>query len=280
MHATIVNVYEKEALLNKTSWTIFGVITICIFAVLITVANSNKINVNNIDEKNIISAQPDSGNIGDHVYGKTDSKVVFIEYADFQCSGCGLAYPSIHNIVEKYKDKITYIFRNYPLPSIHPNAKSASAAAEAAGFQGKYWEMHSKLFQSQDDWSLLSGDKLIEKYISYAKDLGLDTAKFNADMPSKEIAQKIDFDTAIGRKVSIGATPSFFVNGVQFDFTTSEFKNKGWDDIAKKIEDKLNEELKKVGDTPLSSSSSPTGSSPTGTDESSTSLENSTEITQ
>jgi len=89
------------------------------------------------------------------VLGNENSKVILINYGDFQCSGCAGVHPIVKNITEKYKDKIKFIFRNFIL-SYHTNAKAAAAAAEAAGLQGKYWEMHDLIYESQPSWESLN----------------------------------------------------------------------------------------------------------------------------
>jgi protein-disulfide isomerase len=175
--------------------------------------SSSNINVSQIDASKLQVASNESGMIADHVYSKADSNVVLIEYGDFQCPACGSQNPKIMKIAEDYKDKITFIFRNYPLTLIHANAKASAGAAEAAGLQGKYWEMHELLYKNQSDWQSLSSDERAKKFISYAEELKLDVEKFKADTESDVITKKINFDTALGKKINVSGTPTFVLNG-------------------------------------------------------------------
>ncbi|MFZ2125702.1 MAG: thioredoxin domain-containing protein [Candidatus Saccharimonadales bacterium] len=212
--------------MSKKAWIIFAVLTIGIFALLVVCSNSTKVNISSIDENAIQVGNAQNGNIADHVFGKIDSKVTLIEYGDYQCPGCGAEHVLVKAILDTYKDKIRYVFRNFPLTSIHPNAKAASATVEAAGLQNKYWEMHNKVYEAQSAWvNLLAGER-DSLFTTYAKDLGLDMDKFKTDIVSKEINNKINYDTAIARKLNINGTPSFYLNG-------TAIKGETWGDDAK-----------------------------------------------
>lgn len=200
--------------MSRNAWIIFAVICVAVLGGLVALSQKDKVDVSGVDHTKIQAASANSGNIADHVFGKTDSKVVLIEYGDFQCPFCGDAYPQVKDITDTYKDKITFIFRNYPLATMHPNAKAAAAAAEAAGLQGKYWEMHDKLYKSQSDWSSLSTDKRTDMFVTYAKEIGVkDLDKFKTDMAGNNVNKKINFDLALGNKVGITGTPTFFLDG-------------------------------------------------------------------
>src|SRR5690349_8292607 len=127
--------------MNKLKWVIFTVIVLSIFGGIIWVSKSQNTVAFDGDATKIITQAP----IGDHVLGTEAQKVVLIEYGDFQCPGCGSMYPTVHELTEKYKDKLTFIFRNLPLTTLHPNALAAATAAEAAGLQGKFYEMYDML---------------------------------------------------------------------------------------------------------------------------------------
>jgi len=182
---------------------------------LIFLSNKDKVNVDNVTTGVVQAASTQTGNIADHVFGNAKSKVVMIEYGDFQCPGCGSAYPIITPLTEKYKDQIAFIFRNFPLTQLHPNAMTAAAAAEAAGLQGKYWEMHNKLYENQSAWSSLSTNTRVDFFVSYAKSLGLNTTTFQSDLTGTAISQKIGYDQALGRKDGVTGTPTFFFDGKQ-----------------------------------------------------------------
>ena len=200
--------------MNKKTWIIFGVVCVVVLGGLIMLSRKDQPNVSNIDQTKIQTATTANGNIADHVYGLTKSKATLIEYGDFQCPYCGEAYPQVKSITTDYKAKITFVFRNYPLSSMHPNAKAAAAAAEAAGLQGKYWDMHDKLYTTQSDWDNLTTDKRTSAFVSYAKAVGVkDLNKFKTDMASDNVNQKINFDLALGNKFGVTGTPTFELNG-------------------------------------------------------------------
>jgi protein-disulfide isomerase len=209
--------------MNKIAWIIFGAATVLLITGLIVWSRITNpgVNVSAVDTNGIIAASSENGNIGDHVFGVTDSKAVLIEYGDFQCPSCGKAHPQVKAVTEEYKDKMTFIFRNFPLTSIHPNAKAAAAAVEAAGLQGKYWEMHNLVFESQSDWNALTGTERTDAFANYAVSLGLDKTKFVSDMAGSAINSKIVFDQAIGKKLNVNATPTFYFNGTKLDEATS-----------------------------------------------------------
>ncbi|MFA6076437.1 MAG: thioredoxin domain-containing protein [Negativicutes bacterium] len=168
-------------------------------------------------QKNTDSNTGNSGNSQptSHIQVQGKSGVVLIEYGDFQCPACGQYYPLVKELVEKYKDQITFQFRNFPLIQIHPNAMVAHRAAEAADKQGKFWEMFDKIYQTQDQWS--SGSNAGTIFESFAAELGLDTAKFKADVNSPEVNSSINADIKEGQKLGVTSTPSFILDGVKID---------------------------------------------------------------
>jgi len=201
--------------MSKVAWIIFSAVIVLIIGGLVVYSRSSNpsTDVSTIDVNKVIAANDQNGQIADHVFGKADSKVVFIEYGDFQCPSCGGAFTPVKTVTEEYKDKVAFIFRNFPLTTIHPNARVAAAAAEAAGLQGKYWEMHDALYTSQSDWENLNGDQRTNTFASYAARIGIDGTKFTADLASKEVNQRISFDQSLGKKIGVNSTPSFYLNG-------------------------------------------------------------------
>lgn len=202
-------------LMNKVGWIIFSTVTVAVLVglVLWTRSSNPPIDLSGIENNSVIAAAQQNGNIADHTTGSDANEVLFIEYGDFQCPSCGGAHPQVKSLMEEYGDKVTFIFRNFPLTSIHPNARAAAAVAEAAGLQGKYWEMNNLLYEKQGEWSNLDASQRTSVFNTYAGSLGLDADKFKADFASKEINQKISFDLALGKNFDVSATPSFFVNG-------------------------------------------------------------------
>jgi protein-disulfide isomerase len=205
--------------LNKTAWIVFSVATVGILALLIALSGSSKLDVSQVDINAIQTASSQNGNISDHIFGSQDSTVTLIEYGDFQCPGCGAQHVVTKELVNKYVEQLRFVFRNFPLTSIHPNAKAAAATVEAAGIQGKYWEMHDMVYESQADWSNLSISDRTAFFENYASQLNLDVDKFNSDVNGNDsefsVSTKINYDTALGKKAGVDATPSFYLNGIR-----------------------------------------------------------------
>lgn len=137
-------------------------------------------------------------------------KVTVVEFGDYQCPACEAAYPTTKKLQSQYDGKITFVFRNYPLQQ-HQYAKIAAEAAEAAGAQGKFWEMHDKLYDVQSEW--VSSANPLDKFTVYAKELGLDVDKFKAAVQANQFNDVIQADTNDGNTVQVPGTPTFFING-------------------------------------------------------------------
>lgn len=197
------------------TWIIFIVVVVALFGGLVFWSQKDKVDVSNVNTDEIQTASEQNGQIADHVFGNSDSKVVLIEYGDFQCPGCGSAHTRVKAITEKYQDDLAFVFRNFPLTNLHPNARAASAAVETAGLMGKYWEMHNMVFEAQDEWSSASTSDRTDIFASYAKEIGLNEDEFlkKLDDASVEVNQKISFDQALGRSLDITGTPTFYLNG-------------------------------------------------------------------
>lgn len=202
--------------MDKKSWIVFGAIVIAVLSGMVMMSMQKKTDIEDITSEKLaetISAEERNGNIADHTFGNSNAKVIVIEYADYQCPGCGTASPKMKELAEKYKDNMLLIFRNFPIAGSHPNARAASATAEAAGLQGKFWEMHQLLFVSQNEWSKANATDRDKVFQSYAERLGLDVNRLKTDIASESVKKKIDFDLALGRKQKVNATPSFYING-------------------------------------------------------------------
>lgn len=145
--------------------------------------------------------------------GNKEAKVALVEFSDYQCPACKAAYQDVERIVEEYGDQIFFVYRQFPL-QIHKNAKVASYAALAAQMQGKYWEMHLKLFDKQEEWSDHSNAR--DKFADYAKELNLDVEKFKSDMNSNDVYSTVENEITEGIKIGINSTPSFFINGQKY----------------------------------------------------------------
>lgn len=162
----------------------------------------------------------------DWIRGDKNSKVVLVEYSDFQCPACKIFYSFLKQIEEKYGAKMELVYRNFPL-SQHANAMLAAQAAEAAGKQGKFWEMHDMIFENQDTWAVQNNADAEKTFVSYAQALKLNIGQFRKDLNSAEIKAKIEGDYQGGIKSGIDATPTFFLNGKKLPPPTSygEFEN-------------------------------------------------------
>lgn len=206
--------------------------------------SDNNTNYDNYASEKIIVADDNNGNIGDHVRGKEDSKVVLVEYADLQCPGCATMMPKISKLTEEYGDRVAFVFRNFPI-SGHQNARAASAAAESAGLQGYFWPMIETMYDNRNDWiNVFDTEKRTDIFAGFFEDVSEgkgDMEKFKAMLGDANIQKKIDFDKNIGAKLDkVTATPSFYVNG-------KEVNVKEADDIKVEVEKVLNEELEKAG---------------------------------
>jgi protein-disulfide isomerase len=225
--------------LNKISWIIFTVITIGIISALVIFSGGKKVDISKVDPNAVQTANSQNGNIADHVFGKVGSKVTLIEYGDFQCPPCASAHPVVKSITNQYKDQLQFVFRNFPITEAHPNAKAASGTAEAAGLQGKYWEMNDKIYSTQTDWSDLSITERSKFFENLANELGLDIKKFNADLQATAINEKINFDLGLGKKAGVEATPTFYLDGKKLD--TAAYGTEV------KFKESINAELEKAG---------------------------------
>jgi len=150
--------------------------------------------------------------------GSASAPVVIEEFSDFECPFCAKAEKELNQVLERFPKSVRLVYKHYPL-SMHPYARSAAAAAIAAGEQGKFWEMHDLLFASKGDL----GDAALQKY---AAQLQLDLPAFDKWRTSSEVQSTIDNDIAEGTRLNVGGTPTFFINGRRLDGAVpySEFK--------------------------------------------------------
>lgn len=142
-----------------------------------------------------------------------EAQVRIVEFGDFQCPACAVAHPTVKQVLEEYGDRVNFVFRHFPLPQ-HRNAIAAAIASEAAGLQGKFWEMHDKLFENQDDWA--GSSKPLDVFRRYATELGLDLKRFERDFKEGNFKEKIENDRQDGQVLGVNSTPTFFVNNTKF----------------------------------------------------------------
>ncbi len=153
----------------------------------------------------------------DHIQGPATAPITLVEYGDYQCPYCGQAYPIVKELQERLGKKLRFVFRNFPLSTMHPHAEHAAEAAETAGAHGKFWEMHDALYENQE---ALDDEYLVQ----YASAVGLDPARFTGEMTKHTQAARVREDFMSGARSGVNGTPTFFINGVRhddaFDFDT------------------------------------------------------------
>lgn len=151
-----------------------------------------------------------------HMTGDKNAKVTLVEFGDFQCPACAAIEPKVEEILKHYKDNkgFNFVFRNFPL-SQHKNAEVSAEAAEAAAAQGKYWEMHNKIYEKQLEWS--DSTTPLDMFANYAQELGLNVDQFKSDVNSGKYRDIVLADQSDGNKLQVVATPTFYFNGEKLD---------------------------------------------------------------
>jgi protein-disulfide isomerase len=170
----------------------------------------------------------------DHVRGAADSPVVLMEYGDFQCPACAGFDTVMEELFATYGDRVSFVYRHFPLTQIHPNAMAAHRAAEAAGRQGKFFEMGHLLYQRQSEWS--ESNNAASAIEAFAVELGLDIEKYRLDVSDSATLTVINDQRRSGENLDVSATPTFFLNGEKIDNPQS------LEEFQKLLDDKLNSE--------------------------------------
>lgn len=188
---------------NMVKWIVIGVSSILFltfFTILVIVSKQNS-------QKAVTVALSSSG----WVRGDEKAPVTIAEFSDLQCPACKAYKPMIDQALSEFSGKVKLLYKHFPLPS-HKNGIPAAKAAEAAGSQGKFWEMHDLLFEKQDEWAILNAADINEKLVSYAKELKLDEEKFKKDLEDKKLEEKITSQKDEGAGLGVNATPTFYIN--------------------------------------------------------------------
>jgi protein-disulfide isomerase len=154
---------------------------------------------------------PQPGASPAHAVGPETAPVVLEEFGDYQCPPCGRMHPVVEQLKKDYGGRLRFVFRHFPLQQIHKNAFTAASAAEAAGMQGKFWEMHDLIFDNQAQWADSPEARTV--FSDYARRLGLHAQKFQTDLDSRAAADRVSADYQRGASLGVSGTPSFFVNG-------------------------------------------------------------------
>ena len=146
----------------------------------------------------------------DHIQGPENAAATFVEYGDYQCPHCGSAYPIVKRVQKHFGKGLRFVYRNFPLSEMHPQAESAAETAEFAGVHGKFWEMHDGLFENQDR---LGGPL----YLELAKEIGLPSAELQEALEEGKYKNRVRADFSSGVRSGVNGTPTFFINGKRHD---------------------------------------------------------------
>ena len=217
---------EKRNKMLKKYGIIAGAVLIVIISIfgLIQIANAPS------STSSSVTLPPVTKN--DISEGNPKAKVTIVEYADFECPACAAYHPLVNQLLSDFNGKIFYVYRMFPLSTIHPNAIISAQAGYAAWKQGKFFQMDDLLFNGQNDWASLSDPKPI--FISYAKQLKLNVTQFQNDMNSTAAQNYVADSQNQATSIGINQTPTFFVNGVEIQNPQS------YNDFKKIIQDALN----------------------------------------
>ncbi len=193
-------------MLAKHFWKLFALLAVLLIGAAVVYSNQagEKANENLVIEP--------------HIKGNPEASVTLTEYSDFQCPACQQFYPVLKEVLGMHEGKIRFEYKHFPLISIHPHAVAGGRAAEAAGQQGKFFEMHDKLFENQETWSKSSNPQPF--FLQYAEELGLDMDKFKTHLRSSALRDQVMAGYEEARELGLSGTPTFFLNGEQMEFAT------------------------------------------------------------
>lgn len=178
----------------------------------------------------------------DHQKGSEEALVTLVEYGDFQCPACAAYNPIVNQLAEEFGNDVKIVFRHFPLRSIHRHAQISSQAAEAAGAQGKFWEMANLLFERQKDWANVRDPRSL--FAEYAEELGLNREQFESHMNSDEARNRVNADYDGGFAAGINSTPTFYIDGEKIT------NPQGYEPFAELIRQKLSEKTPDEDDEP------------------------------
>ena len=209
------------------SFLVWGIVLIAVVGIiygLIYLAKTSPVSKENVQAGNGTIPQVTSS---DWSEGNKNATTTLIEYGDFECPVCAEYAPALSELVKEFGDRMVFVYRYFPLETIHQNAALSAAAAEAAGMQGKFWEMHDLLFKNQDTWANQSASDAENTFIGFASEIGLDKNRFESDMTSGAVTSKIGNIYNDDLKMGLTYTPTFVLNGkiIQNPTSYDEFKN-------------------------------------------------------
>lgn len=189
------------------------------FIIILLIVAAGLLGIFNFTKSNTAEQSDGSGAAGaqrsNNVFGKADSPVTLTEFVDFQCEACYAYYPHVKQVMEQYKDKVRFEIRYFPITAGHQFAFLAARNAEAAARQGKFWEMHDKIFEGQKNWEQMRDPQPV--FDQYAESIGLDMAKFKVDRESSDVASVINKDLKDVQALGGTGTPTFALNGKKIE---------------------------------------------------------------
>jgi len=215
----------KEFILRNKAFLGISAATLAILlggVFLMSKNSTDTVNSKNVSETVLISE--------DSQKSDPSAPLKLVEFGDYQCPACAVYHPFVKQLLSDFPGKINFVYRHFPLP-IHKNAVISAYAAEAAGVQGKFWEMHNKIYETQNVWS--NSESPADTFVTYAADLGLNIDKFLTDIDSETVKSIVKRGLSDGNLAGINSTPTFFLDGVEMPLFAT------YDELKKTIEDKL-----------------------------------------
>ncbi|HYK08260.1 MAG TPA: thioredoxin domain-containing protein [Candidatus Eisenbacteria bacterium] len=198
---------QKKKLYQTVAWWSFGgmLLVLAIWALVVFSQGSSSLSSATLKQPPVTKA--------DFQTNPSGAKATLVEYADFQCPACKAYDPIVRQLLKDYGEKLNLVYRMFPLKTVHQNAINSAKAAYAASLQGKFWEMHNRLFDAQDSWATLPDPESV--YVGYTKDLGLDTNTFKKDYEAQATSDFVNNSYDAALNVGVNSTPTFFLNGNQ-----------------------------------------------------------------
>ena len=202
---------NKKNLVNTIAIFVIGV---ALIIGLFLLASKGKEEVKQEGEEEIKQKAELLAKLEGNFIGSKDAEIVIVEFSDFQCPACAIQGPIIKDVVREYPEDVKLVFKHFPLTSIHPNSPLAAEATESAAEEDKFFQMHDKLFENQKEWSTLDPNSMIERFVDYAKEIGIeDVDKFKYALQNGVYTDKVQQDLNLALELGLNSTPTVFFNG-------------------------------------------------------------------
>lgn len=206
---------------NARVAAIFTAVFVAVVAVVILVLFLTRPAAPETPETNPVTSLPSTLRDDTHILNEGAGDVVLVEFLDFECEACGAFYPYVEELREEFGDEVTFAFRYFPLPS-HGNSMNAAIAVEAASRQDALEPMYNRLFETQIEWGERGEESMAALFRTYAEELGLDVAQFDADVADPAVRARVQSDFDDGVALNVTSTPSFFLNDQYLELTSFE----------------------------------------------------------